>query len=203
MDVVRVTRGPLQVTVDEDGKTRVKERYIVSAPLTGQLTRIELEAGDVIEAGKTVLATIQPTDPALVQPSSGFQQQPIQTHTANLTAIPVPPANSALADAPVPLNGLAADIALRAAGGNSRFEIRLDPAELGRQHITVLGKHSGSHAVMAAYESLGLPLSTEGARVLLDSIRAHVLATKQTPTPDDLRRFYLDALQPANALLAA
>ena len=78
-----------------------------------------------------------------------------------------------------------------------------DPAELGRQHITVLGKHSGSHAVMAAYESLGLPLSTEGARVLLDSIRAHVLATKQTPTPDDLRRFYLDALQPANALLAA
>ncbi|MBP6339248.1 MAG: hypothetical protein KA375_16730, partial [Vitreoscilla sp.] len=78
-----------------------------------------------------------------------------------------------------------------------------DPAELGRQHITVLGKHSGSHAVMAAYEGLGLPLSTEDARVLLDSIRAHVLATKQAPTPDDLRRFYLDALQPANALLAA
>lgn len=66
VDVVRVTRGPLQVTVDEDGKTRVKERYIVSAPLTGQLTRIELEAGDAIEAGKTVLATIQPSDPALL-----------------------------------------------------------------------------------------------------------------------------------------
>jgi len=78
-----------------------------------------------------------------------------------------------------------------------------DPAELGRQHITVLGKHSGSHAVMAAYEGLGLPLSTDDARVLLDSIRAHVLATKQAPTPDDLRRFYLDALQPASSLLAA
>lgn len=85
---------------------------------------------------------LQPTDPALVQPSSGFQQQPVQTHTANLTAIPVPAANSALADAPVPLNGLAADIALRAAGGNSRFEIRLDPAELGRIDVRLdVDKH--------------------------------------------------------------
>jgi HlyD family secretion protein len=66
VEVVRVTRGPLQFTVDEDGKTRVKERYIVSTPLMGQLTRIELEAGDQVEAGKTVLATIQPTDPALL-----------------------------------------------------------------------------------------------------------------------------------------
>lgn len=76
-----------------------------------------------------------PTDPALAQPAGGFPQQPIQTHAVNLTAVPVPAANSALADAPVPLNGLAADIALRAAGGSSRFEIRLDPAELG--HIDV------------------------------------------------------------------
>lgn len=83
-----------------------------------------------------------PTDPALSQPSTTFQQQPIQTHAANLTAIPVPTANSALADAPVPLKGLAADIALRAAGGNSRFEIRLDPAELGRIDVRLdVDKH--------------------------------------------------------------
>lgn len=85
---------------------------------------------------------ILPTDPALAQSSGGFQQQPIQTHAANLTAIPVPTANSTLADAPVPLNGLAADIALRAAGGNSRFEIRLDPAELGRIDVRLdVDKH--------------------------------------------------------------
>lgn len=66
VDVVPVTRGPLQVTVDEDGKTRVKERYVVSAPLSGQLSRIELHAGDAVEAGKTLLATIEPTDPALL-----------------------------------------------------------------------------------------------------------------------------------------
>ncbi len=66
VEVVAVTRGPMQLTVDEDGKTRVKERYIVSAPLSGQLGRVELHPGDVVESGRTVLATIQPTDPALL-----------------------------------------------------------------------------------------------------------------------------------------
>lgn len=82
------------------------------------------------------------TDPAL-QPPAGLQPQPIQTNAANLTAVPVPTANTALADSPpVPLNGLAADIALRAAGGNSRFEIRLDPAELGRIDVRLdVDKH--------------------------------------------------------------
>lgn len=81
-------------------------------------------------------------DPAL--PSSAVMpQQPVQTHAANLTAIPVAPTQTAFAaDTPVPLNGLAADIALRAAGGNSRFEIRLDPAELGRIDVRLdVDKH--------------------------------------------------------------
>lgn len=74
---------------------------------------------------------------------AAMQQQPIQTHAANLTAIPVTPAQAALAaNTPVPLNSLAADIALRAAGGNSRFEIRLDPAELGRIDVRLeVDKH--------------------------------------------------------------
>lgn len=85
---------------------------------------------------------LAPTDPAPMQPVTGVQPQPIQMHTANLTAVPVPTSNSALADASVPLNGLAADIAVRAAAGNSRFEIRLDPAELGRIDVRLdVDKH--------------------------------------------------------------
>lgn len=81
------------------------------------------------------------TDPGLQPPIA--VQSLVQVHAANLTAIPVPAAHTALADsAPVPLNGLAADIALRAAGGNSRFEIRLDPAELGRIDVRLdVDKH--------------------------------------------------------------
>ena len=66
VDVATIVRGPLQVTVDEDGKTRVRERFVVSAPLTGQLARIDLDEGDAVEAGKTLLATIAPVDPSLL-----------------------------------------------------------------------------------------------------------------------------------------
>lgn len=66
VDVARAVRGPLRVTVDEDGRTRIKERYIVSAPLGGRLQRIALRPGDRVSAGRTPLAVIEPGDPALL-----------------------------------------------------------------------------------------------------------------------------------------
>jgi homocitrate synthase NifV len=68
-----------------------------------------------------------------------------------------------------------------------------DPAELGRQHTTVLGKHSGAHAVKAAYAGLGLVLSSEQTQQLLGGLRDFVLATKRSPNAADLRRLYLAA----------
>jgi HlyD family secretion protein len=68
VDLGRVTRGPLQVTIEERGKTRIKDRYIVSSPLGGRLLRIELLPGDAVVAGETVLAMIEPGDPALLDP---------------------------------------------------------------------------------------------------------------------------------------
>lgn len=67
-----------------------------------------------------------------------------------------------------------------------------DPAELGRSHRTVLGKHSGAHAVIAAYEELGLDVSEAEARMLLARIRHHATATKSAPTSADLQRFYFE-----------
>lgn len=68
VDVARVQRGPLEVTVNEDGRTRIKERYIVSTPLGGRLQRVELHAGDIVEAGKTLLTVLEPSDPELLDP---------------------------------------------------------------------------------------------------------------------------------------
>ena len=42
VDIAKVTRGPLQVTVEEEGKTRVKDRFVISAPVTGYVRRIDL-----------------------------------------------------------------------------------------------------------------------------------------------------------------
>ena len=64
VDVAPVVRGPFEKTIDEDGKTRVRERYLVSAPLAGRLMRIALDAGDAVERG-TLIATLMPAAPAL------------------------------------------------------------------------------------------------------------------------------------------
>src|SRR5947209_8372246 len=66
VDLATIVRGPLRVTVDEDGKTRIKERYVVSAPLFGRVQRIELKPGASVEAGQTVLAVIEPSLPDLL-----------------------------------------------------------------------------------------------------------------------------------------
>ena len=54
------------MTVDEDGKTRIREKYVVSAPLNGRILRISLDPGDKVEAGKTLLTMIEPRDPELL-----------------------------------------------------------------------------------------------------------------------------------------
>ncbi len=69
-----------------------------------------------------------------------------------------------------------------------------DPAELGRQRRTVLGKHSGSQAVRQAYGALGVALEDDGVTAwLLAQIRDHAMRVKQAPTREDLYRFLLDA----------
>lgn len=66
VDLGAVTRGRLEVTVDHEGRTRVRERYVVSSPLAGRLLRIALDPGDPIVAGTTLLAVIEPSVPELL-----------------------------------------------------------------------------------------------------------------------------------------
>lgn len=68
-DTGHVTRGVLRVTVDEDGRSRVKDRYVVSAPLGGNVARLELHPGDAIHAGD-VVARIVPLTPPLLDARS-------------------------------------------------------------------------------------------------------------------------------------
>jgi HlyD family secretion protein len=66
VETARVTQGALRATVNEEGKTRIKQRYVVSAPVAGHLRRIPFKAGAEVEAGKTVLAVIDPVSPAML-----------------------------------------------------------------------------------------------------------------------------------------
>lgn len=68
----------------------------------------------------------------------------------------------------------------------------VDPVEMGRDHQIVLGKHSGSHAVMHAYADMGIPLTRPQAESLLSLVRRHAMQNKRSPVDQDLRRFYLE-----------
>jgi HlyD family secretion protein len=69
VETVAVTKGKFVATVDEDGKTRIRERYVVAAPLPGRLTRVRLKAGDQVKADDAI-ATIMPSPAPFLDPRS-------------------------------------------------------------------------------------------------------------------------------------
>lgn len=72
VDMLAVTRGPLAVSVEEEGKTRVMERYVVSAPMSGYARRIDLKVGDPVKPGQ-VLALLEPSRSDVLDPRSRAQ----------------------------------------------------------------------------------------------------------------------------------
>lgn len=69
VETAEVTKGRFVATVDEDGKTRVRERYVVAAPLAGRLTRVGLKVGDNVNADD-VIAMIVPSPAPFLDPRS-------------------------------------------------------------------------------------------------------------------------------------
>src|SRR5512137_1967055 len=65
VETAAVTRGRFVATVDEDGKTRVRERYVVTAPLAGRLGRIRFKVGDPIKVDDAVATIIPPPAPLM------------------------------------------------------------------------------------------------------------------------------------------
>ncbi len=75
VDLLSVSRGNLLVTVDDEGETRVRDAFMLSAPVAGRMLRIESEAGDEVIAGETVVAEIEPVDPTFLDLRSEAQAQ--------------------------------------------------------------------------------------------------------------------------------
>ena len=69
VDVKKAVRGPLRVTIDEEGKTRVRDRFVVSSPVSGYMRRVELEVGDRVSKGQT-LVSLEPARSNVLDPRS-------------------------------------------------------------------------------------------------------------------------------------
>lgn len=69
-----IARGPLVVTIDEEGRTRVRDRFVIAAPVAGRVLRIDLEAGDAVKEGQ-VIARVRAEVPALLDARTTAEAQ--------------------------------------------------------------------------------------------------------------------------------
>ena len=84
VEVGTIARGPLVVTVDEEGTTRVRERFVVSSPVAGRVLRIELEPGDAVKRGQVVARIRAETPPLLDERTRAEGQAAIESARAAL-----------------------------------------------------------------------------------------------------------------------
>lgn len=72
-----VARGPLTVRVSEEAKTRIRNRYVVAAPVAGKMRRVPLKPGDEVKAGETLLTAIEPMATPLLDPRARVQAEAV------------------------------------------------------------------------------------------------------------------------------
>lgn len=73
VDIGSVTIDTMMVTIDEEGRTRVRDAYVISTPVAGRLLRVEVDPGDPVEKNKTIVAQMRPTNPAVLDVRSREQ----------------------------------------------------------------------------------------------------------------------------------
>jgi HlyD family secretion protein len=73
VDLATVERGDIAVTVGDEGESRVHDVYVLSAPVTGRMRRVNMHVGDPVAALETIVVEIEPIDPAFLDPRSEAQ----------------------------------------------------------------------------------------------------------------------------------
>ena len=84
VETVAVIKGRFVASINEDGKTRIRQRYVVAAPLAGRLTRVTLKAGDKVAADDVVAAILPPPAPLLDPRSRREAEERLGTAEATL-----------------------------------------------------------------------------------------------------------------------
>ncbi len=187
VETAKVARGPLRVLIEEPGRTRVRDRFVVAAPLAGEMSRVELRPGDRVDR-RTILARLVPASAPLLDPRLRAEAS-ARVATADAATAQ---AGSAVTRATLALEhtraDLARDRALAGSGtlsaeaeGHAALEVRLREEELasarfGVQRATheaemaraTLARHDGPKGRQDAFE-VPSPIEGKVLRVLTPS----------------------------------
>ncbi len=176
VEIAAVTRGPLVVTVEEEGKTRVRDRFVVSAPIAGYVRRIELRAGEPVRTGQA-LAVIEPSRASTLDPRAQAQAE-AQVKAAEAAAAGAREnARAAAAQAELARQELERNVSLRRenfvseqALDRARSELtRSQAAKLAADHAATVARFELDVARAALARTAGLPAGKGGETITLRS----------------------------------
>jgi HlyD family secretion protein len=162
VEVATATVGPYEQSIVEDGRTRVRDRYVVTAPLAGRLARITLREGDTVAAGDMVASLAPDLSPMLDERTRREQQ----------TRVEVAEALVLRADASVQRAKVALDVA--------RSELRRTEQLAGQNFIAPAKAESDRLSLEAAQKDLDAALQgRHAASHELETARAALLVSRQ------------------------
>ena len=167
VDMGEATRGDIAVTIDEEGRTRVRDAYIVSAPIAGRLMRVDVEPGDAVTGGESVIARLTPTPPSALDVRTREQARAAVAAAEAGLRLARADLNKALADRDLSESELTRARKLAESGAGS--QARLDAAT------------RGAKAAAAALDTARAAISMRQAE--LASARAQLISFSQDPAP--------------------
>ncbi len=98
VDLGEVIRAPMIVTIDDEGRTRVRDAYVVSTPVAGRLLRVQLDPGDSVVQGDTVIAYMRPSNPAVLDARTREQARAVVAAAAASLRVARADLNAAIAN---------------------------------------------------------------------------------------------------------
>ena len=127
VDIGSVKTGEMIVTIDEEARTRVRDAYVVSAPIAGRLLRVDVEAGDSVTGGESIIARMLPAPPSVLDIRTREQARAAVTAAEASLRVAQADLNSTLADQDLAVAEVTRQRQLRSTGVAS--QAALDNAE--------------------------------------------------------------------------
>jgi len=204
VDLATTLVAPLQVTVEEDGRTRIRDKFMVSAPLAGKLGRVRLKPGTRIKPGQ-IVATIEPSDPNLLDPRARAQAE-ARVKGSRST---VDRATSAVEAAQVALEHAeseftrAEDLWKRRALSPADYEAKVTDRRLRTEEFRV-ARHSREIALFELELAEAALLRTRPATSLAEESQRELFELRAPPAATDESEFVvLRVLQESEAVVTA
>lgn len=150
VDLGMVARRPMQVTIDDEAEARAHDLYVVSAPINGRLLRVDLEPGDRLIAGKTVVARLMPANPDFLNARTGGEARARVRSLEAMAAATAARIPQAIAERDLARRNLARDEALLKRGFLPQADH--DRARMARDHADALVLEARRAADAARYD---------------------------------------------------